>query len=204
MGVSMHATDTDESYGPVTLNRKRELEIRRKAALAQHIPARLYFEKARKQVGITLHATDSVEYEPGIYRAKLQKFEEEESQFTDERTGEPKWQYIWTFELLEEGFEGHTLRGWSSTAFGPQSKARAWVEALVGRQIQSGENISGDDLIGKECDLMVTPKTTDRGTFARIDSVQPVRKKKGKNKEKPAEEPGEVQTDESDFEDIPF
>jgi hypothetical protein len=152
-------------------------------------------------MGITMHATDSVEYEPGVYRARLQKVDEEESQFTDEKTGEQKWQYIWTFELLDQGYEGNTLTGWSSTNFGPRAKARAWAEALIGRQIQSGENISGDDLVGKECDLMITLKTGDRGTFAKVESVNPVRKKKGKA-EKPAKESTEA--NEEDFEDIPF
>lgn len=155
-------------------------------------------------MGITMHATDSVEYEPGVYRARLQKVDEQESQFMDDATGEPKWQYIWTFELLDEGYEGNTLTGWSSTNFGPKAKARAWAEALIGRQITSGENISGDDLLGKECDLMITLKTGDRGTFAKVESVNPVRKKKkgeaGKT-EKPAKE---LKINEEDLENAPF
>jgi hypothetical protein len=159
-------------------------------------------------MGIQMHATDSVEYDPGIYRAKLQKVDEQESQFTDDVTGEPKWQYIWTFELLEEGYEGNTLTGWSSTNFGPRAKARAWAEALVGRQINSGENISGDDLIGKECDLMITLKSGDRGSFAKIESVNPRRRRKGESSSsssaarKPAKE--NVEINEEDFEDLPF
>jgi hypothetical protein len=150
-----------------------------------------------------MHATDSVEYDPGVYRAKLRKVDEEESQFTDEKTGEQKWQYIWTFELLEEGYEGNTLTGWSSTNFGPRAKARAWAEALIGRSITSGENISGDDLVGKECDLMITLKAGDRGTFAKVESVNPVRKKKA-NTDKPQGRQPEVRLNEEDLEDAPF
>jgi hypothetical protein len=152
-------------------------------------------------MGVEMHATDSVEYDPGIYRAKLQKVDEQESQFTDDVTGEPKWQYIWTFELLEEGYEGNTLTGWSSTNFGPRAKARAWAEALVGRQINSGENISGDDLIGKECHLMVSLKSGDRGSFAKIESVHPPRQRKTDKAQKPAQD---TKIDDEDWEDIPF
>lgn len=159
-------------------------------------------------MGITMKAVDGVDYDPGVYRAKLQKVDEQESQFTDETTGEPKWQYIWTFELLEEGYEGNTLTGWSSTNFGPRAKARAWAEALIGRQITSGENISGDDLVGKECDLMITLKQSDRGTFAKIESVNPVRKKKGKTEKidpsKAAAEAKQPEVPEEDLDDAPF
>ena len=135
-----------------------------------------------------MEATDAVEYEPGIYRAKVKDIVEQESPFLDDNTGEKKWQYVWTFELLEDGYEGQTLRGWSSTAFGPRAKARAWAEHLLGRKIVAGEKVSTDDLIGKECDLMLTLKETDRGSFANVDSVNPVRKKKAKAESKEAPE----------------
>jgi len=64
--------------------------------------------------------------------------------------------------------------------FGPRTKARQWAEALLGRRIQSGESIDDADLIGKEGDLMVRLEETDRGTFAKVESVNPVRRKKTK------------------------
>ena len=134
---------------------------------------------------ITFTATDSVDYEPGVYRAKLKELETAESSIVDEKTGQPGFYMKWTFELLDEGYEGHTLRGNSSMNFGLRAKARQWAEALLGRRIESGESIDGDDLIGKEGDLMVRLEETDRGTFARVESVNPVRRKK--------EKPGTVQ-----------
>ncbi len=82
--------------------------------------------------------------------------------------------------------------------FGSRAKARQWAEALLGRRIESGESIDENDLIGKEGDLMVRPEETDRGTFAKVESVNPVRKKKTKVAPLAAEIPDE------DLEDAPF
>lgn len=159
-------------------------------------------------MGITMHATDSVEYEPGVYRAKIQKIDEQESRFLDERTGEKKWEYVWTFELLKEGYEDRTLRGWTSTNFGPRAKARQWVEGVLGRPIRAGENISGDELIGKECKLMVSLESGDRGTFAKIVSVNPTRAMKARGQiEVKVDEALDVKVDEAleeDVKDLPF
>ena len=129
---------------------------------------------------ITFTATDGADFEPGVYRAKLKELETAESSIVDEKTGQPGFYTRWTFELLDEGYEGHTLRGNSSMNFGPRAKARQWAEALLGRRIESGESINEDDLIGKEGDLMVRLEETDRGTFAKVESVNPVRKKRTK------------------------
>ena len=126
---------------------------------------------------ITFTATDGADFEPGVYRARLMELETAESSIVDEKTGKPGFYLKWIFELLDKGYEGHTLRGNSSLNFGPRAKARQWAEALLGRRIQSGESIDEDDLIGKEGDLMVRLEETDRGTFAKVESVNPIRRK---------------------------
>jgi len=135
-----------------------------------------------------------------VYRAKLVRLETAEGSIVDEKTGENKLYMKWTFELLEEGYEDRNLRGNSSMAFGNRAKARAWAEALLGRRIENGETVSEEDLIGNECDLMVKLEETDRGTFAKVESVNPVRKKR----ERPEKKEEKLGVDESDFEDIPF
>jgi hypothetical protein len=154
-------------------------------------------------MGVTFTATDSIEYEPGVYRARLKELEVAESSILDEKTGQPGLYMKWTFDLLDDGYEGHTLRGNSSMNFGPRAKARAWAEGLLARKIESGESIDEDDLIGKECDLMIRMEETDRGTFARVESVNPVRKKKGTRKEEEKTDKA-VEEAEKDFDDIPF
>lgn len=152
---------------------------------------------------ISFTATDAADYEPGVYRARLIDLETAEGSVVDEKTGQPRPYIRWTFELLEEGYEARTLRGNSSANFGPQAKARAWAGALLGRMITAGEQVAEDDLIGRECDLMVTLEETDRGTFARVDSVNPVRQRKtktGANSARTAEQPT---VNESEFDDVP-
>lgn len=129
-------------------------------------------------MSVSFTATDTPDYEAGIYRARLVGLETAEGSVLDEKTGRPRPYIKWTFELLEEGYEGRTIRGNSSTNFGPQAKPRAWAEALLQRTIAAGEQVDEDDLLGKECDLMVTLEETDRGVFAKVDSVNPVRHRK--------------------------
>jgi hypothetical protein len=129
-------------------------------------------------MGVSFTATDTPDYEAGIYRARLVDLETAEGSVVDEKTGRPRPYVKWIFELLEEGYEGRTIRGNSSTNFGPQAKARTWAGALLGRMIAAGEQVGEDDLIGQVCDLMVTLEETDRGVFAKVDSVNQVRQRK--------------------------
>lgn len=112
--------------------------------------------------------------EPGGYRAKLKNIVQAERKNFD--TGEPEACRDWTFEVIEEGFEGTELRGRTSMSFGPRSKAREWVQGVIGRKVETGEKLGLTDLVGKECDLSIVHNDTDRGTFANISSVNPVRK----------------------------
>jgi len=128
-------------------------------------------------MAIKFTATYSGDYAPGVYRAKLKELETAESSIVDEKTGQPGLYTRWTFELLDEGYEGHMLRGNSSMNFGPRAKARQWAEALLGRRIGRGESIYEHELIGKEGDLMVRLEETNRGTFPKVESVNPIRQK---------------------------
>lgn len=152
--------------------------------------------------------------EPGAYRAKLVSVEEADG--TNYKTGEPEKYRRWTFELVEEGYEGQQIYDNSTMAFGPAAKAREWVEALLGgRKLERGETIGEEELIGRECDLGIEMKETDRGTFPRINSVHPVRKKSRaeersetklvkdvKDGRQPVKEADPASED--DFESIPF
>jgi len=161
-------------------------------------------------------ATEVV-FDPGAYRAKLKAIEETERPNFD--TGDPEPCRDWTFEILEEGYEGQTLKGRTSMSFGPRSKARAWVEGLMARRIETGEKLGLNDLLGKECDLSIVNNDTDRGTFANITSVNPVRKKSRKAEQAeanaisiardgkasaPAKPDVPDPALEEDFDDIPF
>ena len=75
-----------------------------------------------------------------------------------------------------------------------------WAQGLLGRAIQPGESIDLEDLIGNECMLTLGHKETDRGTFATVDAVNPVRRKKPKRQPDP--EPGEEDEDGEDDDDL--
>ena len=113
------------------------------------------------------------EYEPmevSDYRDKFTGYEE------DEGIHGPFVK--WYFEVLDEEYPGRSLKGISSTAFNPMSKMWAWVQALLGRPIEDGEELELDDLIGRECLLDIDHHKTERGTFERIVGVRPTRKKR--------------------------
>lgn len=125
---------------------------------------------------MALFEATEIDLEPGAYRGKLTDIVEAKRNNFD--TGEPEACYDWVFEVVEEGYEGASLKKRNSTSFGPRSKNRAFAEALLGRKIEQGEKLDKRDLVGKECDLAVSHNETDRGTFVNIDNVVPVRKKK--------------------------
>lgn len=123
-----------------------------------------------------MYEATEVVVEPGLYRAKLKNIEEAERKNFD--TGEPEACHDWVFEIVEEGYEGQTLKKRNSVSFGPRSNNRAFAQALLRKRIEPGDRIDKPDLIGKECMINVEHNETDRGTFANIDSVMPIRQKK--------------------------
>ena len=142
------------------------------------------------------------EHEPpeqGVYRVKLVDLQEDEGQYGP---------FVkWFFELLEDDYEGQTIRGQTSIpeSFTTATKMWQWAQGLLGRAIQPGESIDLEDLIGNECMLTIGHKETERGTFATVDAVNPVRRKKPKKQAPP--EPSEVEEDDEDddeFESPPF
>ena len=61
----------------------------------------------------------------------------------------------------------------SSCALGPKSKARPWVESLLGRRLEPGETIDTDQLAPKDCQVVIR-NDPDTG-FAKIVDVLPPR-----------------------------
>jgi hypothetical protein len=64
---------------------------------------------------------------------------------------------IWTFAL--EDIEGQTVDGTTSEATGPKSKARPWLEALLGKSEATAllrGRIDKGKLIGRQCQVLVT------------------------------------------------
>lgn len=78
---------------------------------------------------------------------------------------------IWTFAL--EDIEGQTVDGTTSEATGPKSKARPWIEALVGKAnavslLRAGNLKTG--LIGRQCQVLIA--INDNG-YPKVAAVLP-------------------------------
>lgn len=155
-----------------------------------------------------------IDLEAGAYRARLKDIEEYEG--TKYQSDEPEDKLRFVFEILEEGYEGQTLtRSNVKHTFAPRSTARAIVEGLIGRKAETGDNFEKSDLVGRECDLSISLNETDRGTFANIDRVMPVRKKKRSAEQAESKQVQDVRDgripvkegppeSEKDFKGIPF
>jgi hypothetical protein len=144
-------------------------------------------------MGLEFEATGSISFEPGPYEGHLLKMDKRSKQFTDtdddgnEEVKDRSF-IIWNFGIDEEGYEDVTLTAVSSTSFGPKSKARQWANAVLRRKLEDGEKVREEDLKGKPVILTVENEETDRGTFAKVAGLAPVRSKKkagAKQPEKP-------------------
>jgi hypothetical protein len=128
---------------------------------------------------LEFETTSGVQWEPGPYEGHLTKIEKRFKQFRNEEDGtvENRDFLIWYFGIDEEGFENVTLTAVSSNSWGPKSKARAWANAILRRELEDGEKFTADDLYNKPVIINVVLKNKSNGTFAEVESLAPVRKK---------------------------
>ncbi len=126
---------------------------------------------------LTFRASGATSFVPGPYQAELVKIERKYKVVTnDEGEREDRPYLRWIFAIKESGYEEKTLSVLSSTSFGVgptgPSKARRFAEAILGRELDFGEEFTADDLYGKPCIVHVDNERTSRGTFARIVEVE--------------------------------
>ena len=116
-------------------------------------------------MGLTFHATDSIQLEDGVYPANLLGIDEAQTD-GDEIKHYARWQ----FEVFSDLYpDGARLSANSSLAFGPKSKARKWFSAALGRAIEAGECITPDALLPLACRVLV--KTDEATGFVRVEDV---------------------------------
>ncbi len=84
---------------------------------------------------------------PGLYVGQLLDIESRESANGQYRR--------WGWEILEGPYAGRKVYANTSTNFGPQAKARQWVENILGRELEAGEQIGVEDLMGGKHHLMI-------------------------------------------------
>jgi hypothetical protein len=104
---------------------------------------------------------------PGLYVGKLLDIEPRESANGQYRR--------WSWEILEGTHIGQKVYANSSTNFGPQAKARQWVENVLSRELEAGEEIDLKDLVGAKHHLMVENVKRDGRTFDNVSAVHKYR-----------------------------
>jgi hypothetical protein len=100
---------------------------------------------------------------PGMYVGELFAIEPRESANGEYRR--------WGWDILEGPYAGRKVYANSSTHFGPQAKARVWVENALGRELEAGEQIDVSDLVGGTHHLMVENVKRDGRTFDNVSAV---------------------------------
>ncbi len=144
---------------------------------------------------IKVTASEHEAMEPGQYRARLTKLEEDEGQFG------PFVKFF--FEVIgDEDYAGESISGIASLKLTPDTKLWQWYSGLKGQPPEKGREIDLEEILDNECMLVVGHKTTDRGTFATIDAAHPVRRHRRGQEETSRPEPEDP--NEEDYEDIPF
>lgn len=91
-------------------------------------------------------------------------------------------QFKWTFINLDEEYEDKEHVGWTSTSPSLKGKFMKWASACLGHEIEEGERVDTEELIGCKVIMILVVKTSDKdGTeYNKLDGLRP-RKKAGKN-----------------------
>jgi hypothetical protein len=99
---------------------------------------------------------------PGTYEARFAGIEEKNS----DQYG-TFW--AWQFDvLLDDG--PRSVSGASSPKLGRSTKARGWVEVLLGRDLEPGEDVDFEMLVDRPC--MVVVEADSRG-YGKVGDVLP-------------------------------
>jgi hypothetical protein len=137
-------------------------------------------------------ATEYEPLDPGLYVGRLVEIREARSEHGP--------YYQWIFEIQDEGYEGRQIHANVSDKFGPSSKARQWVESMIGRPLRNGERFDTDNLIGQDFHVTIVNVEKDGRTYDNVVSVNAIRKAKAAKKEVPEAD----ERDEEEFANIPI
>ena len=113
-----------------------------------------------------LTATAGIDIDDGVYPATLVEVRVEDP--TVNSPNQSQW-LKWIFVVQDGSGDPPEMSVPSSYNFTPKSKARGWVEALMGRKMDMGEEIDTDSLCPMDC--QVTIKNDPVSGFARIVDV---------------------------------
>jgi len=108
---------------------------------------------------------------------------------------------VWTFTTEEGG----TIEGMTSEATGPKSKARPWLEALVGKarvKEITTRIIQPSELVGRECQVLVG---MNNDGYPRVEAVLPLGNQPAPREATPApRDAAPLPEPQPEFDDLPF
>jgi hypothetical protein len=121
-------------------------------------------QKGHERISMALFTAEDYEpLPPGLYVGELMDIESRESANGEYRR--------WGWDVVEGPYAGRRVFANTSTKFGPQAKARQWVENILGRELESGEQIRIEDLVGGKHHLMVENVKRDGRVFDNVSAV---------------------------------
>jgi hypothetical protein len=114
-------------------------------------------------------------YESGAYPARLIKWEDVGIS-PNAKFDNPQPQIRLDWQLLDENGQPTDARvsSWVNQFFTERAKLTDVVRALLGGEISEGFRLEMDELVGKECVLMLS--INQAGTRNKIDSYAPIRR----------------------------
>jgi hypothetical protein len=136
-------------------------------------------------------ATEYEPLDPGLYVGRFVEIREAKS--------EHGAYYRRIFEIRDEDYGGRQIHANVSEKFGPSSKARQWVEAMIGRRLGNGERVDTDSLLGRDFHVTIVNVEKDGRTYDNVASVNAIRKAKAEKKEEPEAD----ERDEGEFANLP-
>jgi len=103
----------------------------------------------------------------GEYRVRVESVTEQKSKFDD------TVQLVWKLRVLNSEFEGRELTAWTNATGSTKGKLAKWARAC-GFDVEPGEAIDTNDLVGRKAVAVVVLKRDDEGnTFNRVEDLLP-------------------------------
>lgn len=120
---------------------------------------------------MTVSETDNQKLTPeGVYKAILKEIKEGKGQFGE---------YLsFSFEISEGESKGNVLNSLASKKLtksdtDKNSKLFDFVKALTKIEPKLGESLDIEELVGKDCQILVRHKVKDGTTYSQISTVMP-------------------------------
>ena len=119
---------------------------------------------------ITIQSTEPLP--TGEYRVKVAELTTVEGRYGE--------QLRWRLQVVQGDYAGRLLTAFCNPSGNPASKCGRWVAALLGRSLQTGEQIELATLVGKEARAVVIVKVAADGREVNaVQELLPLRSRSG-------------------------